>query len=74
MEFLWMFYEERKLTEVNFKKAVTSIITQNRVKVKGFHRKFTNKKTEHVFGLKGRGSGYTPALFSPAHAAISRPV
>ena len=44
MEFLWVFCGERKLTEVNFKKAVTSIITQNRVKVKGFHRKFTNKK------------------------------
>lgn len=27
---------------------------------------------EHVFGHKGRGSGYTPVLFSPAHAAISR--
>ena len=73
MEFLWVFCGERKLTVANFKKAVTSIITQNRVKVKEFHKKFTNKKTEHMFGLKGMGSGYTPVLFSPAHAASSRP-
>ena len=73
MKILWC----EELTKVNFKKAVTSIIAQNRPVVKTFfqiHRIYTNKKTEQMFGLRGRGSGYTPVLTSPANAAISRPL